>query len=278
LAIKYRDPEGIWREDGIKNVHMSYDMLSFTVTHLTSFALLSVHSAPSHVSVQAVSEAQIDLSWDDNSEDEIGFEVWRCINDDISENKNYSRLTITDPSVTSYSDISCQMDNTYTYKIRAVTELGATTYSIPAGKVLNDCAFAPKAPQDLRIRSVSSKEVVLEWTDASGCESGFDIYRKTGTGGVYVLIHSPAAGETTYKDTDVVAGQTYYYMVKATSDEGDSEPSNELMVAVPGAPSAPAPGPIKGDGGTCFLSALDAYGSSLGRWIAELTIFSLQLK
>ena len=269
LSIKYQDTEGVWREDGIKNVHMSYDMLSFTVTHLTSFGLLTVHSAPSHVVVQAVSETQIDLAWDDNSEGEIGFEVWRCVNDDPGENKNYSRLTITDPDVTSYSDITCEMDNTYTYKIRAVTELGATVYSIPAGKLLNDCALAPQAPQNLRIRSVSNSEVVLEWTDASSCESGFDIYRKTGTRGVDVLIHSPAVGETTYRDTEVVAGQTYYYMVKATSDEGDSKPSDELMVAIPGASSAPAPGFIKGDGGTCFLSTLDSYASSLGRWIAE---------
>jgi len=271
LSIKYQDAEGVWREDGIKNVHMSYDMLNFTVTHLTSFGLLSVHSAPSHVVVQAVSENQIDLAWDDNSEGEIGFEVWRCANDNPSENKNYSRLTIIDPDVTSYSDISCQMGNTYSYKIRAVTELGATAYSIPAGKVLNDCAFAPQAPQNFRIRSISNSEVVLEWTDASGCESGFDIYRKTSNNVAYGgnPIGTSPAGETTYSDTEVVAGHTYYYIVKATSDEGNSEPSNELMVVIPGPSSAQGPIPIKSDGGTCFLSDLNSYGSSLGRWIAE---------
>ena len=77
LAIKYQDGEGVWREDGIKNVHTSNDMLCFTVTHLSSFALLRVHSAPSHVAARAVSETQIDLTWDDNSDGEIGFEVWR---------------------------------------------------------------------------------------------------------------------------------------------------------------------------------------------------------
>lgn len=271
LAIKYRDgEEGVWREDGIKNVHASYDMLSFTVTHLTSFALLTVHSAPSHVAVRAVSETQIDITWDDNSEGEMGFEVWRCDNNNPGENKNYNRLIITDPNVTSYSDVSCQMNNTYNYKIRAVTELGATSYSIPAGKVLNDCAFAPKAPQNLIPGFISSKEVVLKWTrDASGCESGFDIYRKTDKNAVYgeKPIGTSPAGETIYKDNDVSAGQTYYYIVKATSDEGDSKPSDELMVTIPGASSVHAP--IKGDGGICFLSALNSYASSLGRWITQ---------
>ena len=50
--------------------------------------------------------------------------------------------------------------------------------------------------------------------------------RSTTEGGIYTVIAENVT-DTSYSDTDVVNGTTYYYVVTAVSDSGESENSNE---------------------------------------------------
>ena len=70
-------------------------------------------------------------------------------------------------------------------------------------------------------------QLKLDWADNSANEKGFEIWRKTGTGGTYAQIATRQSNATSYVDTTVTAGTTYCYQVRAYNDAGESAPSNE---------------------------------------------------
>jgi RHS repeat-associated protein len=100
-------------------------------------------------------------------------------------------------------------------------------------------AGAPNAPGNLG-GSVSGTTVTLGWTDNSSDETGFKLERKTGAGGTYGQIAAPAANATSYSDTGLAFGTTYYYRIRATNADGDSAYSNELSRSIDTLPAAPS--------------------------------------
>jgi lysyl endopeptidase len=78
----------------------------------------------------------------------------------------------------------------------------------------------PAAPSNLQATSTKKKTVNLVWTDNSGNESGFRVYR--GTDGVnFSLITTLSANSTTYKER-LSSGVTYYYKVCAYNTAGEA--------------------------------------------------------
>jgi hypothetical protein len=86
---------------------------------------------------------------------------------------------------------------------------------------------APIPPSNPAAVAVSSSQINLSWTDNSTNETGFKIERKTGAGGSYSQIATVGANVTTYANTGLTAGTTYYYRVRAYNASGDSAYSNE---------------------------------------------------
>lgn len=60
--------------------------------------------------------------------------------------------------------------------------------------------------------SSDKKSVSLSWSSSAGA-TGYSIERKTGSSGTYAVLAGTA--QTTYKDSTVAAGKTYYYRVRA---------------------------------------------------------------
>ncbi|VBB08143.1 fibronectin type iii [Lucifera butyrica] len=85
--------------------------------------------------------------------------------------------------------------------------------------------FAPSAPTNLSATAGDSK-VTLSW-DAVTDAVSYNVKRSTTAGGPYTTIASGVIG-TSYVDTDVVNGTTYYYVVTAVIENGiESDNSNE---------------------------------------------------
>jgi len=98
----------------------------------------------------------------------------------------------------------------------------------------------PNAPSNLVATAVSTSQINLTWQDNSSDETGFKIERRTASGS-YSQIATVGAGVTSYSNTGLSAGTTYYYRVKAYSSAGDSGYSNEASATtLPPPPPAPA--------------------------------------
>jgi hypothetical protein len=87
------------------------------------------------------------------------------------------------------------------------------------------------APTNLTVTDPTSSSANLSWTAASGTITGYNVYRGTTAGGEATtpINSSPlAATATSYSDTTAVAGNTYYYVVKAINTPAVSAASNEV--------------------------------------------------
>lgn len=91
--------------------------------------------------------------------------------------------------------------------------------------------------------------VGLSWAagTSGGAPANFNVYRANATGGCATVtaatctkLGSVAVPTTTYSDTTVAGGQTYFYVVTAQNATGESGPSNEVSAVIPpDAPTAP---------------------------------------
>jgi hypothetical protein len=77
--------------------------------------------------------------------------------------------------------------------------------------------------------------VTLNWiASVSGNISGYNIYRSTTSGGPYGKLNSTLAAGTTFLDSTVVAGQTYYYVATAVDiSNNESAFSTEAQAVIP---------------------------------------------
>ena len=80
--------------------------------------------------------------------------------------------------------------------------------------------------------------VTLAWdpSPSNSCpaEFGYNLYR-TEKSGSYPAepVNKEPIKKATYTDTSVLAGKTYYYVVKTKCGNAESKPSNEMKVDVP---------------------------------------------
>jgi fibronectin type 3 domain-containing protein len=83
-------------------------------------------------------------------------------------------------------------------------------------------------------QAASSHSVQLSWTASSTSGVSYDVFRATTSGGYgsTPLNPSPIAG-TTFTDTTVLPGQTYFYVATAVDSGESSVDSNEVSVTIP---------------------------------------------
>lgn len=79
--------------------------------------------APGNLQAQAVSKSQINLTWVDNSNNELGFTIER------KSGKTWTVLATIGPGVTTFANTGLAANTSYTYRVRAYNALGNSAYS-----------------------------------------------------------------------------------------------------------------------------------------------------
>jgi fibronectin type 3 domain-containing protein len=76
--------------------------------------------------------------------------------------------------------------------------------------------------------------VALSWNPSSSFVIGYNVYRASQSGGPYTRLNSSLQAGTTYTDSGVASGTTYFYVTTAVDGNSqESAFSNETTSVIP---------------------------------------------
>jgi fibronectin type 3 domain-containing protein len=189
------------------------------VANATTNAALSAPAAPSNLAATAVSSSQVNLTWTNNASNATGIAIQRS-----TDGVNYTAIASLGGSVSSYSDTGLTAGTKYYYRAQASNTAGSSAFSNVATATTAGVSL-PAAPSNLTATVVSTTEIDLSWQSNSSNATGFRILRSK-NGNHFKYLASVGGSVTTYKDTGLTPGTTYYYRVQADNAAGYSAPSN----------------------------------------------------
>ncbi|MDP2212118.1 MAG: S-layer homology domain-containing protein [Candidatus Aquicultor sp.] len=132
-----------------------------------------------------------------------------------------------------------------TNEITAIAEDAAGNKSEPSAPVSVFYSLPPATPTNF-VATAGDGKVNLSWNPSIGLSIGYNLYRSTSPVLIGDKINTAAITLTSYTDTGLVNGATYYYRVQAV-DMFDNE--SQLSEAVPATPTASSGGGSGGGGG-----------------------------
>jgi fibronectin type 3 domain-containing protein len=135
-----------------------------------------------------------------------------------------------------YTDSSVTNGTAYYYVVSSLSAAGESANSAQASATPQAPAVPPAAPTNLTA-TPGDTQVSLTWSASSGATS-YNVKRSGTSGGPYTQI--AASASTSYTDTALTNGTTYYYVVSAINSTGESANSAQV-VAVPGVSTPPPP-------------------------------------
>lgn len=195
---------------------------------------------PSSTSAIAVSHSRIDVSWRDNSTNEIGFEIHRSA---AGVNGAFGLLASTGAGVIGYSDGGVNHSSQYCYKVRALRSTGnkisysefstAACATTPAPPI----PAAPAAPTGVTAWPGGSAAAWVSWSDNSTNEAGFRVERSLDAGSTWTIAGTVGSNEYYFFDRDRASEQQVCYRISAFNDGGDSPVSNTACTTLIAAPT-----------------------------------------
>ena len=170
-------------------------------------------------------------------------------------------------NVTSWSDTGLTNGTTYYYKVSALNAVGESVASNELSAKPAAGATAPGAPT-LNSATPGNGTVALGWSapgsNGGSAITGYKVYRGTASGGETLL--TTLSNVTSFTDTGLTNGTTYYYKVSALNSVGESVASNELSAkpaAVPGAPTLNSATPGNGTVALAWSAPTNNGGSAI---------------
>jgi len=189
---------------------------------------IAIPAVPSGVSATAASSSSITVSWSSVT-GATGYKIYRS----TIYNGTYDSVGTTTSS-TSFTNTGLSSNTTYYYKVSAYNSSGASSMSSYA------YAMTPlSTPSSVTATAASSSSITVSWSSVTGA-SGYAVYRSTSAFGTYSYVTSTSY--TSYTDTYLSSGTTYYYKVSAyNSDYVESSQSSYTYATTPLAiPSVPS--------------------------------------
>lgn len=202
-----------------------------------------IPKGPENLTAQSGSEESITLYWNDKSDNEIGFEIYRSLN-----GSDYTWVTTTGPDILMYSDTLLDEQTEYFYKIRAFNRNGASAVSNTVSEITSSDEIKPTAPPNLTFEhfayteyrlneqqyednkadeylEVHVDQAVLSWWSSSDNlkVDRYELYADE------ILVATTQ--DTTITVTDLNEGETYNFYVVAIDNGGNrSTESNTVTV------------------------------------------------
>lgn len=186
-------------------------------------------SSPDSLFFNISNEGEIVVDWDRHDDNPNGeWQIYRSDASNPSKPGDYSQVaTVSDATTTQYTDTGLVDGRTYHYFVRRSVN-GET-----ADTGTNDATTILPAPSNFSATPQSSSQVDLSWTKEDNNTTGtWEIYRST-DGSLGSVISSPSPSTTSYSDTNVSTGTTYYYTLRRITDSGEEVDSTQQSATVP---------------------------------------------
>jgi hypothetical protein len=144
-------------------------------------------------------------------------------------------------TLTLQASTSALLPGTYTANVVVRSSVaGVAERSVAVTFTVNPVLPSLPAAASNLTASASGTQIALSWTDNSTSETEFRVERKTGAGGSYAQIAVVGANTTSYTDSGLGNGTTFFYRVRACNAAGCSAYSNEASATTAAAAIAPS--------------------------------------
>ncbi|MDQ0890284.1 pectate lyase/pectin methylesterase-like acyl-CoA thioesterase [Paenibacillus sp. V4I9] len=161
---------------------------------------------------------QVDLTWDSLT-DAAYYNIYRS----QTNSGPYTKVNNANVIGTRFTDTTAVNGNTYYYVVTAANTTKESGYS-------NQVTAAPIAPvfpsTPILAASAGDSQVKLSWSSVSGATS-YKVKRSLTAGGPYEMIDANVSG-TSFTNTGLTNGTTYYYVVSAINSVGEGANSSEV--------------------------------------------------
>jgi fibronectin type 3 domain-containing protein len=183
-------------------------------------------AAPTNLQATA-GNAQAGLTWSASS-GASSYNVKRA----TTSGGPYTQLAAT--TSPSYTDATASNGTTYYYVVTAINSAGESADSAQVSVTPDPTITTPAIPLGLAA-TAGNAQVSLTWSASSGASS-YHVKRATTSGGPYTQVGAPTS--TSYTDSSLTNGTTYYYVVSALDSSGESTNSAQAF-ATPATPVTP---------------------------------------
>jgi hypothetical protein len=186
-------------------------------------------SAPTNLAATAGNQ-QVSLTWT-SSASATSYNIYRSLTSGGEGSTPYK----TGVTTNSFTDTGLTNGTTYYYQVTAVNSGGESQKSSEVSAKPTAPASVPAAPTNLKA-TPSDKQVALTWSASTGATS-YNVYRSLTAGGEGTTPFKTGITSTSYTDTGLTDGTTYYYQVTAVNSAGESQKSSEVS-ATPASPAS----------------------------------------
>jgi len=153
-------------------------------------------------------------------------------------NNGNSNITISNVAVTGAGFSASGVSNGTVLTPGQSATLSVTFAPTAAGAVsgagVTITSNATNSPTTVTLSGTGTHSVLLQWQASSTSGVQYNVFRGTSSGGEGTSpINSTPVSTTSFTDTKVTSGQTYFYTVEAVNSGGSSTPSNEVQISLP---------------------------------------------
>jgi hypothetical protein len=183
--------------------------------------------APGGVAAAIAYSTAVDLAWQDNSDNETGFEIARR----VAGETDYVVVGAVGPNITEFRDTNLATETGFEYIIRAVNAAGKSDDSemVPI-TTPPPRSFVPAAPTALGLTDITASTATLAWTDNADDEWGFRVYVQAAADEFAEMIAQLAPDATDYviPNLALTPSTAYDLIVVAFNADGESDPAGPV--------------------------------------------------
>ena len=238
ILVGWDDDEGVWiirnswdtwwGEEGYARIKYGISNIGFAAAYaIYEGSTVEGPNTPSMLDAQSEVTGdgyQMNLSWQDESDDETNFQIFRS-------QGSWTLLQEIPADQTVYQDRSIECNQEYSYRVKATNAEGASGYS---NTIKSTATCADLLPPVSFTATTSNSGIILEWENQNTLQDGVLVLRWNWETESWDEFDVAEGLATSFEDnSELESGQTYAYILRAVTNGRYSAPTDYQSAAAP---------------------------------------------